>query len=128
MSVLFKQSAVIAAGGLAMLVFVGRLVRRRKLSFHFATGWVAVSIAVIAASLLTRFVNPIANWFHMTGTAVFLLVAVAFVIAVCIQLSVSVSGMHEKIRDLSEDNALLRAELDRRVPTDDAEGAERGRR
>ena len=117
MSVLFKQSAVIAAGGVVMLVFVGRLVHRRRLSFHFATGWVAVSVAVIAASLLTRFVNPIANWFHMTGTAVFLVVAVAFVVAVCVQLSVSVSGMHDRIRDLAEANALLRAELEHRVPT-----------
>jgi hypothetical protein len=113
-STLVKQSFVIVACGLVMLVFVARLVRRQRLSFHYASAWTAVSLAVMASSLLTPLVNPIAKWFSMTGTAVFLLVAVAFVVTVCIQLSVSVSGLHERVRDLSEANALLRAELDRR--------------
>jgi ABC-type Fe3+ transport system permease subunit len=114
MSVLVKQSAVIVFSGVVMLFFVARLVHRRRLTFGFASGWVAVSIAVIASSLLTPLVNPIARQFSMTGTAVFLLVAVAFIVAVCIQLSISVSGLQERIRDLAEANALLRAELERR--------------
>ncbi len=120
MSVLVKQGGVIVGCGLIMLFFVGRLVHRRRLSFHFATGWVAVSVAVMAASLLTPLVNPIAGWFKMTGTAVFLVVAVAFVVAVCVQLSVSVSLLHDRVRDLAEANALLRAELERRTPLDEA--------
>ena len=112
MSVLVKQSAVIAFVGLVLLFFVVRLVHRRRLSFGFASGWVAVSIAVIASSFLTPLVNPIARQFSMTGTAVFLVVAVAFVVAVCIQLSISVSGLQERLRDLAEANALLRAELE----------------
>ena len=70
MSVLVKQSAVIAFVGLVLLFFVVRLVHRRRLSFGFASGWVAVSIAVIASSFLTPLVNPIARQFSMTGTAV----------------------------------------------------------
>jgi len=120
MSVLVKQSAVIAFVGLVLLFFVVRLVHRRRLSFGFASGWVAVSIAVIASSFLTPLVNPIARQFSMTGTAVFLVVAVAFVVGVCIQLSISVSGLQERLRDLAEANALLRAELEQR----DAPGAE----
>ena len=114
MSVIVKQSGVIVVGGAVMLFFIARLVHRRRLSFHFAAGWVAVSLAVIASSLLTPLVSPIARQFSMTGTAVFLVVAVAFVVAVCVQLSVSVSLLHERMRDLAEANALLRAELERR--------------
>ena len=109
-----KQGAVIFVCGAAMLFVTAKLARQRKLSFQYASGWIGVSLAVIASSLLTPLVNPIAKWFSMTGTAVFLVVAVAFVVAVCVQLSVSVSLLHERMRDLAEANALLRAELERR--------------
>jgi hypothetical protein len=115
MSSTVKQGAVIVACGLVLLFFIARLVHRRRLSFHYAAGWVAVCVAVIAASLLTPLVSPIAEWFSMTATAVFLVVAVAFVVAVCVQLSVSVSGLHDRVRDLAEANALLRVELERRT-------------
>ena len=116
MSSLVKQSFVIVLAGIVMLFFVARLVHRRRLSFGFASGWVAVSVAVIASSLLTPLVNPVARQFEMTGTAVFLVVAVAFIVGVCIQLSISVSGLQDRIRDLAEANALLREELERREP------------
>ena len=109
-----KQGAVIFVCGAAMLFVTAKLARQRKLSFQYASGWVGVSLAVIASSLLTPLVNPIAKWFSMTGTAVFLVVAVAFVVAMCMQLSISVSGLHERVRDLAEANALLRGELDDR--------------
>ncbi len=116
MSIIVKQGAVIFVCGAAMLFLTARLVHRRRLSFHYASGWVAVSLAVIASSLLTPLVSPIARWFSMTGTAVFLVVAIAFVVAMCMQLSISVSALHERMRDLAEANALLRAELERRSP------------
>ena len=116
MSVIVKQGAVIVVCGLVLLFFTVRPLHRRRLSFHYASGWVAVSLAVIASSLLTPLVDPIARAFSMTGTAVFLVVAIAFVVAMCLQLSVSVSLLHERTRDLAEANALLRAELDRRSP------------
>jgi len=50
----------------------------------------------------------------MTATAVFLVVAVVFIVTVCIQLSISVSALQDRMRDLAEANALLRAELERR--------------
>jgi len=114
MSVLVKQGGVIFVTGVVMLFVVVRLVHRRKLTFGFASGWVAVSVAVIASSLLTPFVNPIARPFSMTATAVFLVVAVVFIVTVCIQLSISVSALQDRMRDLAEANALLRAELERR--------------
>ncbi|MEI7755332.1 MAG: DUF2304 domain-containing protein [Actinomycetota bacterium] len=116
MSVIVKQSAVIFVCGAALLVFTIRLLHRRRLSFHYASGWVAVSLAVIASSLLTPLVGPVARLFSMSGTAVFLVVAVGFIVAMCLQLSISVSLLHERARDLAEANAMLRAELDRRTP------------
>ena len=115
MSAIVKQGAVIFVCGAGMLFLTAKLAHQRKLSFSYASGWEAVSLAVIASSLLTPLVNPIAGWLSMTGTAVFLVVAVAFVVAMCIQLSISVSGLHERVRDLAEANALLRGELDERL-------------
>ncbi len=112
MSATLKQGIVIAIFGVGMLGAVIALVHRRRLSFGFGTGWIAISMAVIASSLLTPIVNPIAQQFSMTGTAVFLLVAVVLLVAICVQLSISVSGLQKGLQDLAEANALLRAELE----------------
>lgn len=112
MSATVKQGIVIAIFGIGMLGVVVALVHRRRLSFRFGTGWIAISMAVIASSLLTPIVNPIAQQFSMTGTAVFLLVAVVLLVAICVQLSISVSGLQKGLQDLAEANALLRAELE----------------
>jgi uncharacterized membrane protein YqjE len=112
MSATLKQGIVIALCGIGMLGAIGALVHRRKLSFGFGFGWVAVSLAVVSSSLLTPVVDPIARQFSMTGTAVFLVVAVALLVAVCVQLSISVSSLQSGLQDLAEANALLRAELE----------------
>lgn len=112
MSATLKQGIVIAVCGIGMLAIMVALVHRRRLSFRFGFGWVAISLAVIASSLVTPLVDPIARQFSMTGTAVFLLVAVVLLVAICVQLSISVSGLQSGLQDLAEANALLRAELE----------------
>lgn len=106
-----KQGLLIAVGGLALLGLTAALARRRLLSLRYALGWVAVSLFVIAASILTPLVTPLANQFSMTGTAVFLGAASLVLVLVCIQLSITVSGLHSRLRDVIEANALLEARV-----------------
>ena len=71
-----------------------------------------MSAFVVAASILTPFVTPLAEQFSMTGTAVFLGAASIVLVLVCIQLSITVSGLHSRLRDTIEANALLEARVD----------------
>ncbi len=106
-----KQGLLIAVGGLALLLLTAALARRRLLSLRYALGWVCVSAFVVGAAILTPLVTPLAEQFSMTGTAVFLAAASAVLVLVCIQLSITVSGLHAQLRDVIESNALLEARL-----------------
>jgi hypothetical protein len=47
----------------------------------------------------------------MTPTGVLLGIATVVLVAIAIQLSISVSGLQSQVRDLAESNALLEARL-----------------
>ena len=106
-----KQGLLIAAGGFGLLVLTAALARRRLLSLRYALGWVGVSAFIVGAAILTPLVTPLADQFSMTGTAVFLAAASAVLVLVCIQLSITVSGLHAQLRDVIEANALLEARV-----------------
>jgi hypothetical protein len=111
-----KQSLVIAAGGVALGIVVILLARRRLMTMRYTVGWLGMAALTILTAALAGLVSPIASVFNMTGTAVFLAAATAVLIAICIQLSITVSGLRAQLRELAEDHALLAAELDERVP------------
>lgn len=112
MSPTVKQALVIAAGGVVLAGLVLFLARRRLMTLRFALGWLGIAAVAILAAVLAPFVKPLADVFQMTGTAVFLVAATAVLVAICIQLSITVSGLWSRVRDLAESNALLAAELD----------------
>jgi Na+/melibiose symporter-like transporter len=107
-----KQALVIAVGGLALAGLVLFLARRRLITLRFAVGWLGIAGVAILAAVLAPLVNPLADVFQMTGTAVFLVAVTTVLIAICIQLSITVSGLWSRVRDLAESHALMEAELD----------------
>lgn len=111
-----KQALVIAAGGVMLGIVVILLARRRLMTMRYTLGWLGMAALTILTAALAGLVAPIASAFNMTGTAVFLAAATAVLIAICIQLSITVSGLRAQLRELAEDHALLAAELDERVP------------
>ncbi len=112
MSATVKQALVIAAGGVALGILVLFLARRRLITLRFAVGWLGIAGVAILAAVLAPLVNPLADVFQMTGTAVFLVAATTVLMAICIQLSITVSGLWSRMRDLAESHALMEAELD----------------
>jgi Uncharacterized conserved protein (DUF2304) len=107
MSPTVRQGLLIAVGGLALVGIVTTLARRRMISIRYAFGWLAIALLTIIAAAAASLVNPIARTFDMTGTAVFLAGATMILVAIAIQLSISVSGLQNQLRDLSESHALL---------------------
>ena len=111
-SATLKQALLIAAGGIALGAVVIALARRRLITLRYTLGWLGISVIALLFALLAPLVNPLAKVFNMTGTAVFLLAATAVLVAICIQLSITVSGLWERIRELADEHALLEAELE----------------
>ena len=87
------------------------MARRQRLSFRYAIGWlIFLGLGAVSALLLPA-VQPIARELGVTPGVVVSSLAVIALLAICIQLSVSISGLQEQVRTLAEEAALLRTEL-----------------
>jgi uncharacterized protein DUF2304 len=96
-----------AIGSSALILGVVWLTRRGLLSLRYGLGWILVAVFALIGSALLRLVAPLAQLLHMTPTGLLLGGSTVFLLLLCLQLSISVSGLQHAVRDLSESNAFL---------------------
>jgi hypothetical protein len=113
MTNLALQSLAVAIGGSAMFLIVFALSRRGLLSLRYALGWMAVSALLLIAALVLAIVGGVSDSLPLTPTGLISAVGLAFLLAIALQLSISLSGHQEAIRQLSEANALIEERLAR---------------
>lgn len=95
------------AGAAALATSTVMLVRRRLLSIRYGLGWLAVSLAGFAGAPLLSFLAARVTSTGFTATGFSLGIFVAFLGLVCLQLSISLSGLHAAVQDLAEHAALV---------------------
>ena len=116
------QLAIVMAGAGSLTVSTVVLVRRRLLSIRYGMGWLAVSLlGLLGAPLLSALASHVEE-IGFTATGFSLGVFVAFLGLVCLQLSISLSGLHGAVQDLAEHAALV----EQRVRTLEAQQAPSG--
>ena len=113
MSNLGVQAALVALGGLGMFLVVFELSRRGLLSLRYALGWMGVSVLLVGVGVLLVLVGGLSQSLPFTPTGLLAAVGLAFVLLITLQLSISLSGQQEAIRQLSEANALLEERVNR---------------
>jgi len=111
----------VAAMGIAAVVFILLLLRRRQLRSKYALLWMglagALGILGLFPGLLTWVSERIGIYYP---PALFLLVACGFLFAVVIQFSWELSRLTERTRILAEELALLRHDATSGSPPADA--------
>ncbi len=108
-----RQALLIAAGGLGCSAVVVALARRQLMTLRYSLAWLAISFIGLLGALLTPLVAPISDMFGMSPTGVLLAGATVVLLAITLQLSISISGLQRRLRDLAEAHALLQSELAR---------------
>jgi hypothetical protein len=113
-------------GALALLVSTIILVRLRLLSIRYGLGWLTVSIAGLAVGPVLTALRKPAEKLGFTPTGFSAGVFIVFLGLLCLQLSISLSGLHKAIQDLAEHAALMEERLRRAegLGAQDAEVAE----
>ena len=94
----------------AFLLSVHKLARIKRLSFRYALGWIALGATGLVAAAVVPFASEIAHVLHLSPAGVLATGAVVLLVAICVQLSISISGIQEQTRLLAEELALLKAE------------------
>ena len=107
------QSLFLAGGAVVMFSIVFALSRRGLLSLRYALGWMAVSTLLGLAAIVIALIGGIGKSFPFTPTGLIAVVGLGFLLMITLQLSISLSGHQEAIRELSEANALLEERLAR---------------
>lgn len=102
----------IGSGLVGLVVF--RLSRQQRLSFRYTVGWLSLCAIGVLAGFFIPIVQPISEALRLTPAAFLALGALTLLVAICIQLSISISGLQQQVRRLSEELALQELIHDRR--------------
>ncbi len=103
-----RLTIVTGVVGVVVLLFIGELLRRRKLQEKYAMLWLAVGIAVMPLAVFPRLLDVVARWLGIaSGVSLVLFLAIVFLLLVCVHLSWEVSRLEEETRTLAEGLALL---------------------
>lgn len=102
-----SQAVLVMLAAAALMVSTFALVRRRLLSVRYGLGWLAVSLTGILGAPLLSVLSTHVEELGFTQTGFSLGVFVGFLGLVCLQLSISLSGLHGALQDLAEHAALV---------------------
>ncbi len=97
-----------------LLLAVLLLVRRRRLREEYTPIWVAVSVVItlvaLRLDLLVGLTRAVGGW-TVSSTLFFL--GEVFLLLICLQYAVRLSRHGDRIKDLAQEAALMRARVDR---------------
>ena len=106
------QILEVAIIAVLMGIFILAIARRQLISFRYTIGWLGLCAVTFIGALLVPVVEPIARFlkvdpFTVVGGSAFLIL-----LAICIQLSISISGLQRQLHDVNEVVALLRDKVE----------------
>ena len=99
--------ALVGGAGVVLALVVLLISRRGHLSMRYTLGWFLVAGFLVLGGVFGPFVDVLARTFHVEPVTVMLTAVLAGFLVICVQLSISVSGLTEAVRTLAEANALL---------------------
>jgi hypothetical protein len=99
---------------LVVFIFTIDMVRRRRLREEYSVLWLATSIVMFVLVIrydwleaLTRFIGA------GLPTSTLFIGSIIFLMLISVQFSIKISRLTNQVKDLAQDNALLRSELEK---------------
>ena len=106
------QAITTALLSIASAAFVLRLARSQLLSFRYTVGWLCLLLLTALSGILLPAIRPLAKSLSTTPGILVSGLAILILVLICIQLSVSISGLQKQVQSLAEDLALHKIDLE----------------
>jgi len=103
------HAAVIALIGAALVTVAVVLMRRGLLAVRYGFGWAMVGMLAVILAPAVVLLEPVAAALGLSVPGLAIAIGVGFLVLVCLQLSITLSGMREQVRTLAEYAALAEA-------------------
>jgi hypothetical protein len=100
------QALEIAVVSLAFAIFVVYLARKQRISFRYTVGWLVLCVIGALSGLLIPVITPLASALQLDAFSLVGAAAIVVLLALCVQLSISISGLQRQVQLLNEDLAL----------------------
>jgi len=105
------HALMVGSLSLALMVGVFSLAQKQKISFRYAAGWIVLFGVGLVGGIVVPVVAPLADFLSLAPISIVVGSAVLALLAICIQLTVSISGLQNQVRQLAEQIALNDLEL-----------------
>jgi hypothetical protein len=86
--------------------------RKQKISFRYSIGWLTLFGFMALGSLAIPKIEKIADQFKVSPAALITAISLFLLLALCVQLSISISGLQRQLRKVNEDVALQKKVID----------------
>ena len=106
------QAIEIAIVACLFAIAVISLSRRGRISFRYTIGWLTLCLLSALGGLFLPVIEPLSRKFQLDAFSLVGALAVIVLLSLCVQLSISISGLQSQLRRLNEDMALQKKELD----------------
>jgi hypothetical protein len=100
------QAIEIAVVALIFTISILYLARQQRISFRYTIGWLTLCVISAFTGLLIPVIKPLATKLQLDAFALIGACAIIILLALCIQLSISISGIQKQLQQLNEDLAL----------------------
>jgi len=98
--------------GSSLITIVYILARKGSMSFRYMVGWILLGVLIVASGPIAFLIHPISSALEITQGTLLSMIGLMLVVAICIQLSISISGIHERLRRTSEEISHLKNLVD----------------
>ena len=106
------QAIEIAIMAFGFAVAVVTLSRKERISFRYTIGWLTLCAISAAGGFLLPFIEPLSKNLQLDAFSLVGALAVIVLLSLCIQLSISISGLQQQLRKLNENFAIQKKALD----------------
>jgi hypothetical protein len=86
--------------------------RKQKISFRYTVGWLILFGFMALGGLAISKIEKVADQFEVSPAAFIAAISTFLLLGLCVQLSISISGLQRQLRKVNEDVALQKKEID----------------
>ena len=99
---------------LFIFIFILDLVRRRKLREEYSWLWLLTSLSIFILVIKYEWLGAMSHFIGaVLPTTTLFIGALIFLLILCVQFSVRISRLTDQVKNLVQDNALLRDKIEK---------------